>query len=350
MYRPETVKETILEPDLPIIDPHHHLWDRPAPPADESLPRHSMDRMTVLNHCYLQPELLADLTSGHKVIATVYLEASSMYRADGPEDAKSIGETEFVNGVAAMFASGRYGDIRAIAGIVGRVDLMLGDAAGPLLDAHMAVAPDRFRGVRNTVPWDADPAIIGARWRQGANAYANPKFRAGFRHLAPRGLSFDAWLFEPQLPDVVSLAQAFPDTQIILDHVGTPLGIGAYVGRLEERFPIWRNSIKALAACPNVTVKVGGLAMPFLGFDTYMSETPAGSEQLAADWRPYVETCIEAFGVDRCMFESNFPVDLGACNYAVLWNAFKRIAAGASAEEKTALFSGTARRVYRLSV
>ncbi len=350
MYRPESLKEPILEPALPIVDPHHHLWDRPAPRPGKPLPRFSMDRLADLNHSYLYDKLLADLTSGHNVIATVYLEANSMYRAGGPEDARSLGETEFVNGVGAMFASGGYGDIRAIAGIVGYVNLMLGDAAADLLDAHTARAPDRFRGVRNTVPWDADTTIIGARWRQGAHAYANPKFREGFRHLAPRGLSFDAWLFEPQLPDVVDLARAFPDTQIILDHAGTPLGMGAYAGRREERFPIWRDSIRALAACPNVAIKVGGLAMPFCGFDSFMSDSPASSKQLAADWEPYVETCIEAFSANRCMFESNFPVDLGTCNYAVLWNAFKRLAAGASADEKTALFSGTAKRVYRLAI
>jgi predicted TIM-barrel fold metal-dependent hydrolase len=173
-------------------------------------------------------------------------------------------------------------------------------------------------------------------------------FRAGFARLAPLGLSFDAWLLEPQLGELVDLARAFPDTSIILDHVGTPLGIAAYEGRREERFDPWRNSIRALAELPNVTVKLGGLAMPFCGFDS-RGEGPL-SERLARLWRPYIETCIEAFGAQRCMFESNFPVDLYSCSYAVLWNALKRIAAGASADENAALFSDTAARVYRLDL
>jgi predicted TIM-barrel fold metal-dependent hydrolase len=180
--------------------------------------------------------------------------------------------------------------------------------------------------------------------------YLLPQFRAGFAKLAPLGLSFDAWLLEPQLPDLIDLARAFPDTTIVLDHVGTPLGIAAYAGRREERFGVWRDNIRALAGSANVRVKVGGLAMAFPGFDSFMSSPPASSTQLAAEWKPYVETCIEAFGTGRCMFESNFPVDIGSCDYDVLWNAFKHLAAGCSADEKAALFAGTATQVYRLEI
>jgi predicted TIM-barrel fold metal-dependent hydrolase len=349
MPRTESPQETILEPELPIIDPHHHLWDRPPPPGPPP-PRFAFESATRHVPRYLLDDLLADLGSGHNIRATVYLECGAMYRADGPEQLKPVGETEFVNGVAAMTASGRYGEVRVAAGIVGHADLFLGDGATPVLEAHLAAGGGRFRGVRQTAPHDPDPFVIGTRWPLGAGVYRAAKFREGFARLAPLGLSFDAWLLEPQLGDVVDLARAFPDTQIILDHVGTPLGVGAYADRREERFPIWRDNIRALADLPNVAVKLGGLAMSFPGFDSFLAEPRVGSETLAEEWRPYIETCIEAFGPGRSMFESNFPVDSGSCDYRVLWNAFKRLAQGASADEKAALFSGTARRIYRLDV
>jgi predicted TIM-barrel fold metal-dependent hydrolase len=261
-----------------------------------------------------------------------------------------VGETEFVNGVAAMSASGLYGDFRACAGIVGRADLLLGDGVQPVLEAHIRAGGDRFRGIRNSASWNEDKDVLGPLNRVEAGLYLRDDFRAGFRRLAPLGLSFDAWLLEPQLPDVIDLARAFPDTTIILDHVGTPLGRGSYTGKLEERFPRWKANIQELAKSPNVNVKLGGLAMAFCNFPSFLAEPRAPSQQLADEWRPYIETCIEAFGAERCMFESNFPVDMGSCSYATLWNAFKRLAAGASDAEKTALFSGTAKRVYRLSL
>jgi L-fuconolactonase len=183
---------------------------------------------------------------------------------------------------------------------------------------------------------------------RGEGVYRGEAFRNGFAHLAPRGLSFDAWLLEPQLPDLIDLARAFPDTSIVLDHVGTPLGNASYKGRLPERFGVWRDNIRALAQSPNVTVKLGGLAMAFCNFPSFMSEPAAPSTQLAEEWRPYIETCIEAFGPERCMFESNFPVDILSASYRRLWNAFKIIARNASADDKRALFAGTAKRVYRL--
>src|SRR5207253_2710568 len=218
-----------LEPELPIIDPHHHLWDKPR-------------------YTYLFPDLLADVGSGHKIVATMYEQAREMYRADGPEELKSLGETEFVNGVAAMSASGKYGPTRCIAGIVGFVDLRLGSRAKEVLERHIAVSDNRLRGIRNTY------------------------------------------------------------------------------------------------------VKLGGLGMKMIGFDFFNNPEPPSSQDLEKAWRPYIETCISAFGPQRAMFESNFPVDKGTCSYPVLWNAFKRIAAGYSADEKTALFSGAAKRAYRLEV
>lgn len=345
------MKEPILEPDLPIVDPHHHLWDRPAalvaalPP-----PKHGFEHVIRRVPRYLLDELLADMKSGHNVIATVYMECGSMYRSRGPAALRPVGETEFVNGVAAMSASGLYGDVLACAGIVGHADCNLGGAVAEVLEAHMAAGGGRFRGIRQSASSDPDKEVLGPLARQGGGLYLSPKFREGFAQLAPLGLSFDAWMLEPQLPDLIDLARAFPGTQIVLDHVGTPLGIASYAGRREERFPIWRENILKLGALPNVAMKLGGLAMVFPGFASFMSDPPASSEALAAEWKPYIETCIEAFGVERCMFESNFPVDIGSCDYDVLWNAFKLLAKGCSADEKTALFSGTATRIYRLDL
>jgi predicted TIM-barrel fold metal-dependent hydrolase len=300
---------------------------------------------------YLNDELLADMKRGHNVIATVYMECGSMYRSAGEAAFRPVGETEFVNGVAAMSASGTYGEVRACAGIVGHVDLTIGGAlAKAVLEAHLAAGGGRFRGIRHAAASDADPAVLGPLSHRAPGLYLSPQFREGFAQLAPLGLSFDAWLLEPQLGDVLDLARAFPETQIVLDHVGTPLGLGVYAGRREERFGVWHDNIRALAALPNVSVKVGGLAMVFPGFASYMSSPPATSAQLADEWRPYVDACIQAFGPRRCMFESNFPVDIGSCAYDVLWNTFKILAKGYSAEEKAELFAGTARRVYRLDV
>jgi predicted TIM-barrel fold metal-dependent hydrolase len=347
----EAPREAILEPDLPIVDPHHHLWERPAAMgADLPPPAHGFETVIRKRPRYLFHDLLADANSGHNVRATVFVECSSMYKVDGPEHLRCVGETEFVNGVAAMSASGIYGDIRACAGIVSRADFTMGDGVTEVLEAHIAAGGGRFRGVRQSASHDADKAVLGPLARIEGGLYASDAFRSGFGRLAPLGLSFDAWLLEPQLPELVSLARAFPETTIILDHVGTPLGLASYEGRREERFPIWREQIQALAKSPNVAVKLGGLAMAFCNFPSFLSEPAAPSAQLAAEWKPYIETVIEAFGPERCMFESNFPVDLGSCDYATLWNAFKRIAARYSAEERTALFSGTATKVYRLDL
>jgi L-fuconolactonase len=344
--------EQILEPGLPIIDPHHHLWDRPAA-VIKNLPQSDHGFVDILRDIprYLLDDLLADLTCGHNVRATVYMECGAMYRADGPDHLKCVGETEFVNGVAAMTASGIYGDVRACAGIVGHVNLRIGDAAEDVLRSHIAAGHGRFRGIRHSAAFDEDPNVLGPlSGRNTAGLYLDPKFRDGFKHLHKLGLTFDAWLLEPQLPDLVDLARAFPDTTIVLDHVGTPLGIGRYKGKREERFETWRRNIKTLAACPNVNVKVGGLPMPFGGWRARMAGPDETSEVLAAQWKPYAETCIDTFGATRCMFESNFPVDRFGATYTALWNAFKRLAKNYSADEKTALFSGTAKRVYRLNV
>jgi L-fuconolactonase len=323
-------QEDILEPELPIVDPHHHLVDR----ANTGR--------------YLLPELLADTGSGHNITATVYLEWLSMYRADGPVALRPVGEVEFANGVAAIAESGTYGKTKVCAGIVGYADLMLGAQVEPVLEAMIMAGGGRFRGIRYISASHPDEAARGSSVNRPAGLLMNDKVREGFARLHPLGLSFDAWMYFTQLGELVDLARAFPETPIVLDHVGGAIGIGPYAGRRDEVFAEWKRSIGELARCPNVHVKLGGLGMRLFGFDVHTSAMPPSSEQLATLWRPYIETCIEAFGAERSMFESNFPVDKGGGSYHVFWNAFKRIAAGSSAAEKAALFSGTASKFYRL--
>jgi predicted TIM-barrel fold metal-dependent hydrolase len=337
----------ILEPDLPIIDPHHHLWDlRPLMGAFPE-PRHDFIETLVGAPYYTFDELQADTSSGHNVIATVFMECGAFYDASRGEALKSVGEVEFVNGVAAQGASGLYGAYRPCAAIVGHADLTLGDQAGAVLDALQA-ASHRFVGIRHAAAWDADADVLGPPFHAPPGLYRDAKFREGFAELGKRGLTFDAWLLEPQLGDVLDLARSFPDQPIVLDHCGTPVGIASYRGKLHENFDRWRTSIKAIAKCENVSVKLGGLAMAFCQLPDRGPCAGMGSEDLAAMWRPYIETCIEAFGSERAMFESNYPVDRWGASYPVLWNAFKRLTLGASAEEKRALFAGTAARVYGL--
>lgn len=342
--------ECILEPELPIIDPHHHLWDWPDALFAGRAATHGFEKVVRSAQRYLLHEFLADLNTGHNMLGTVFVQCTAMYKADAPEAFKPVGETEFVNGVAAMSASGLYGDIRVCAGIVGHADLNLGAAVAEVLAAHVAAGGGRFRGIRHSASYDADPNVLGPLVRVGEGLYATRAFREGFAQLKNFGLSFDSWLLEPQLPELIDLARSFPDTPVILDHVGTPLGLASYQGKREQRFPVWRENIRKLAALPNVSVKLGGLAMPFCNFPSFLQNPAAPSGQLAEEWKPYVETCIEVFGTHRCMFESNFPVDLGSCTYPVLWNAFKVLAKNYSAAEKAALFSGNARRIYRLSI
>ena len=322
------VREEVLEPDLPICDPHHHLWDYPQ-------------------GRYLLDELLADIGSGHNVVSTVFMECGSMYRADGAEALKPVGETEFVNGVAAMSASGGYGAARACAAIVGYADLNLGAAVGDVLDAHTAASP-RFRGIRHASGWDASDEIRNSHTAPTAGMLADATFRAGFAELGKRSMTFDAWLYHPQIPELTDLARAFPDQPIVFDHFGGPLGIGPYAGKRAEIFAYWKDAVAELAECPNVVAKLGGLVMALNGFGFHKRERPATSEELVAATRDYHLHMIDCFGPARCMFESNFPVDKVSCSYRVLWNSFKRLAAGFSASEKAALFHDTAVRVYRV--
>jgi predicted TIM-barrel fold metal-dependent hydrolase len=322
--------EDVIEPDRVIVDPHHHLWDRP-------------------NNTFLLPQLLHELNSGHNVRGTVFVECTSMYRAEGDARFAPVGEVEFVNGIAAACASGYYGPVRVAAGIVGTVDLMQGAAAREVLEACKARAPERFRGIRHRTAWDADHEVHAVPGKATPGQMRDAKFREGFAQLAPLGLSFDAWCFHPQLPELIELVDAFPDTRVIVNHVGGLAGVGPYRSRRDEAFRAWREAMASLARRPNVYVKLGGMGMRLSGFDHFFDrDLPATSEELAQAWKPAVETCIEAFGAGRAMFESNFPVDKACCTYRTLWNAFKRLAAGCSESEKSDLFAGTAIRAYRL--
>ncbi len=317
-------REPILEPGLPIIDPHHHIWDQP----DQS---------------YLLPELLADTASGHDIRATVFIQCASQYDMAEPPERRPLGETRYMTRVAEA-AEGQK--TRACAGIVGLVDLTLGDRVTPLLEAHLAIAGGRFRGVRNRTAWDASPLVRSNLESPPPGPLPLPAFREGAQRLAAMGLTLDVWAYHPQLAQVLEVARAVPELTLIVDHCGGPVGVGPY--RPEEVFAPWHTAIKALAACPNVMMKLGGLAMEVGGYRFHHDPRPPSSEALAAAWRPTIEACIEVFGAERCMFESNFPVDKGMCSYPVLWNAFKRLASGASAHERAALFHDTAARVYRL--
>lgn len=316
--------EPILDPDLPILDPHHHIWEH----ADER---------------YLLDDLLRDTATGHDIRASVFVQCASKYDMDADPARRPLGETRFMARLAEQSATRAT---LACAGIIGMVDLTLGDRVVPLLEEHVAISAGRFRGVRNRTAWDPSPEVRSNLESPAPGPLARPEFQEGARRLAKLGLTLDVWAYHPQLPDVLAVARAAPGLTLVVNHCGGPLGVGPY--RRAEVFPVWRVSLAALAACPNVVMKIGGLTMQVGGLDFHHRAVPPGSETLATAWRPYVETCIELFGAGRCMFESNFPVDKGMCSYPVLWNAFKRLAAGASATERTALFSGTASRVYRL--
>jgi L-fuconolactonase len=348
----EAAHEPVLEPDLPIVDAHHHLWFRSKTLlASLARSRNLSSRAlmpTLRRHArYLFEEYLADVQTGHNVRASVFVDSHLMYRTSGPEAFRSVGEVEFVNGVAAASASGNFGALRACAGIVGGADLTMGSAVREVLEAHIHAGDGRYRGVRSPASYDPDATILGGAGHP--HILLDSQFREGFRCLQQLGLSFDAFILEPQLPDLIDLASAFPDTRVVLNHLGTPMGIGQYAGQRQQRFPIWRDNMRALANCPNVSVKLGGIGMHFAGFG-YTYSKGVSSQRLADDWKPYIESCIETFGVSRCMFESDYPVDSATCGYPVLWNAFKRITAGASKDEKSALYSGTAAQVYRIDL
>ena len=321
-----TLQEEVLEPALPIIDPHHHLWVRSG-------------------YTYLMPELAADLESGHNIVATVFAECHSMYRKEGPKAERSLGETEFVRGQAAMSASGTFGRAGACDVMFGNVDLTLGSAVEPILEQHIAASGGRFRGVRISSGWHADEKVGNVT--EQPNLLIDPRVSEAAAVLSRMGLSLDCWLYHPQLDEVAQLADAHPGLTIILNHVGSPILGGPYRGKTDEVFKVWKAAITRVSNHNNVFIKLGAMPIRMPGFEGDRS-LPPGSAEVAAAWRPWMETCIEAFGPARSMYESNFPVQKRWCSYQVCWNAFKRISASASACEKADLFAGAAARAYRL--
>ena len=326
-------QEHTLEPELPICDPHHHFWDlRP-----QSIPYQR----------YLLHELNADIYSGHNVRSTAFVEARSMYRSGGPEELRPVGEVEFVQGLAAASNSGVYGDSRAAAAIVGHADLKLADKVQPVLEALQAASPNRFRGIRHNVTWNTDPSWDN---RETQGILANSQFREGARVLARMGLSLDMMQAFPQMPEIADFAKAVPDLTIILNHIGGLSRTGIYANKDDEVIPVWEEGIATVAACPNVVVKLGGLGMPRIGFGWHGREVPIGSEELAEAMSPWLTYCIEQFGPNRCMFESNFPPDKVSFSYNVMYNAFKRMSGSYSSTERAAMLHDTAVRVYRIDV
>jgi predicted TIM-barrel fold metal-dependent hydrolase len=319
--------EIPLEPDLEICDSHHHLWERP--PKD-----------------YLLDDLLQDLRSGHNVVSTVAVECRYAYRSSGPEALRPVGETEFLESVAKRVAADQTIETRVASAIVGHANLTLGDRVAEVLEVHMAASPGHFRGIRHSAIWDASGAL---RSDAPQGLLADDKFRRGFAWLGKLNLSFDAWLYHPQLPELAALARAFSDVTIILNHIAAPLGVGPYAGKRDEVFKVWSRGIAALASYPNVAVKLGGVGSLRSGFDWHERAVKPSSAEIATALRPYFEWCIENLGVDRCMFESNFPVEKLSTSYVNLWNSFKRITEKYSAAERAALFHDTAARVYRIT-
>ncbi len=322
-------QEPTLEPTLPICDPHHHFWDRR--PANIPYQR------------YLLHELNDDIYSGHNVISTVFLEARSMYSEDATDELRTVGEVEFVQGLAAASASGVYGPSRAAAGIMGHADLKLGADVAPVLDALQAASPNRFRGIRHNITWNNDPAWEN---RENEGVVTSPKFIEGAKVLSQKGLRLDIMQSFPQMPEIAKFAKAVPDLPIIVNHVGGVSRVGIYDGKDDEIIPVWRDGVTALADCPNVAMKLGGLGMPRFGFGWHARETPIGSEELAEAMKPWMRHCIEQFGPDRCMFESNFPPDKVSFSYNIMYNAFKLLSKDYSATERAALLHDTAVRVY----
>jgi len=329
-------QEETLEPEIPICDPHHHFWD--------------FRTARIPYQRYLLHELADDINSGHNVRSTVFVEARSMYRADGPEEMRPVGEVEFVQGLAAASATGLYGPGRAAAAIVGHANLNLGEGVKPVLEALQAASPNRFRGIRHSVTWDSDPKVENTAAHNMQGQLGSEKFRAGAKVLASMGLSLEGWMFFPQLPELADFAKAMPNLTIILNHIGGLLRDGPYANRDDEVMATWRNGIAAVAQCPNVYTKLGGIGMPRTGFDWHTRNEPIGSEELAKDMAPLMNYCIEQFGPQRCMFESNFPVDKVSYSYHVMYNAFKRLSKGHSATERAAMLHDTAARVYRIEV
>lgn len=321
----QTVEDPI-DPNRVIVDPHHHLWNRDGT-------------------AYELEAIWADTMAGHNVVQTVFIECGSNYYRDVPKGFAPVGETAYVAGLAKLAA--RDLTKPQIAGIVAHADLRL-ENLGDVLDAHADVGGPLFRGVRHALAWDDEPSAFKIQSRGSSGLAHDPAFRRGLALLGERGLTYDTWHYHHQNKDFIALAKAVPETTLVLDHFGTPLGVGRFEGKRAEIFETWKDDMSALAECPNVVAKLGGMAMPDNGYGWHTRDVPIGSDEFVEAMAPWYHHMIACFGPARCMFESNFPVDRASLSYGVLWNGLKKIVAPYSEEEQAQMFSGTARRVYSL--
>ena len=320
------VVEEIVDPEREIVDPHHHLWNRGGPG-------------------YMLEDLWADTESGHNVVQTIFIECRAFYDMDAPDELRSVGETETV---AAICKESEEAPEKAhVAGIVAHADLAREDL-GRILDAHLAAGGDYLVGFRHSGALDAEPEFLHIPGRGYKGQYTDPAFQEGVRLLGERGLTYDTWHYHTQTDDYLALARSAPETVMILDHFSTPLGVGRFAGQREEIFPKWQKDMEALAKCPNVRAKLGGLLMPDNGWDWHKREFPPSSDEFVEAQAKWYHHMIDLFGPERCMFESNFPVDRTGISYPVLWNALKKIAADYDENAQAEMFAGTARRVYGL--
>ena len=327
-------QEPTLEPNLPICDPHHHFWDlRPA---------------RIPYQRYLLDELLADTGSGHNIKSTVFIETRAMYRSTGPEEMKPVGEVEFAQGLASASASGLYGSTRVASAIVGHANLLLGTEVEAVLYQLKNASPNRFRGIRHTITWDPHPEIPNTAEHKVEGQLSHPKFIDGARVLAQMDLSFDAWLYFPQLVELAQFAKKIPNLKIVLNHIGGLLRTGPYANNDSEVLNLWRTGIDAVSECPNIVVKLGGITQPRTGYDWHARPIPIGSNELSEVMAPLMNYCINKFGPDRCMFESNFPPDKVGCSYNVLFNAFKLLSKNYSETERQDMFYNTAVKTYKI--
>ena len=322
------VVESPIDPDREIVDPHHHLW-----PDGGALP-------------YGIDDLVGDTAAGHKIVETVFIECHAAYRSDGPRELRSVGETEFVAANADLLAE-RHPHAAPISGIVANVDLTI-DGLDEVLDAHRDASGGRLRGVRDALSRAREPEVHTIAGAAAPGKFEDPAFRRGVARLGERGLTYDSWHYHYQNQEFLELARAVPDTTMILDHFGSPVAIGSDAGRLDEIFDVWSEDIAAIAACPNTVAKLGGLAMPDNGFGFHEQDAPPTSDEFLAVQRRWYEHAIACFGPQRCMFESNFPVDRFSLSYGVYWNAMKKLATQYDESDQAAMFAGTARRVYAL--
>ena len=331
----DQVTEEIVDQDLEIIDPHHHLW--PGTPRTDGV---SADNR------YLLEDLWNDTQSGHNLVKTVFVECGQGYYESGSEAMKPVGETRFVVEVAEEAKQ----DISKaqIEGIVGHADMMLGESAREVLEAHLEEGKGRFKGIRHGASWDESDEIRNSHSNPIQSIYLDDEFQKGIEQLDALNLTLDAWNYHKQIKELTELAKCFPNLKIVQNHFGGPLGIGPYAGRREEVFSVWQESIAELAERDNVVIKIGGLAMPINGWGWHKRELPANSDEFIESHGRYYLHAIKCFGVERCMFESNFPVDKRSISYPVLWNGFKKIVEDFSTEEKEYLFYKTAAEFYSL--